>query len=67
MFIISEANPLGYAAMQTKTNNVGDIYDIVLNITNSEKEARWATETANEMGFGGQCIRSRYKLECVRE
>ena len=67
MFIISEANPLGYAAAQTKTNNIRDIYDIVLNITDNEKEARWALETASEMGFGGQCIRGRYKLECVRE
>ena len=39
MFIISEDNPLGYTAMQTKTNNIRDIYDIVLNITNDEKEA----------------------------
>ena len=67
MFIISEANPLGYAKAQTKTNNIRDIYDIVLNITNDEKEAKWATETAGDMGFGGQCIRGRYKLECVRE
>ena len=66
MFIISEANPLGYAAMQTKTNDIRDIYDIVLNITNSEKEARWATETASEMGFGGQYERRGYKLECIR-
>lgn len=67
MFIISEANPLGYTRMQTRTNNIRDIYDIVLNITNDEKEAQWALETANDMGFGGQCIRRRYKLECVRE
>ena len=67
MFIISEANPLGYTKMQTKTNNIRDIYDIVLNITGSEREAKWATETAGDMGFGGQYVRSRYKLECVRE
>lgn len=66
MFIVSEANPLGYAKMQTKTNNIRDIYDIVLDITNDEKEARWAIETASEMGFGGQCERRGYKLECVR-
>lgn len=67
MFIISESNPLGYAARQTKTNNIRDIYDIVLNITGSENEAKWALETAGDMGFGGQYERSRYKLECVRE
>lgn len=67
MFIISEANPSGYAKMQTKTNNIRDIYDIVLNITNDEKEALWAWETAGEMGFGGQIERARYLLECVRE
>lgn len=67
MFIISEDNALGYAAMQTKTDNIRDIYDIVLNITNDEKEALWAFETASDMGFGGQYERSRYKLECTRE
>ena len=67
MFIISESNPLGYTAMQTKTNNIRDIYDIILNITGDEKEANWATETASDMGFGGQYERARYKLECVRE
>lgn len=67
MFIISEANPLGYAAARTKTSNIRDIYDIVLNITNDEKEAQWALETASDMGFGGQYIRGRYLLECVRE
>lgn len=67
MFIISEANPSGYAAARTKTNNIRDIYDIVLNITNDEKEAQWALETASEMGFGGQYERRRYLLECVRE
>ena len=66
MFIISESNPLGYASKQTRTNNIRDIYDIVLNITGNEKEAQWATETAGNMGFGGQYERSRYKLECVR-
>lgn len=66
MFIISESNPLGYAKMQTKTNNIRDIYDIVLNITGDEKEAMWATETAGYMGFGGQYERARYKLECVK-
>jgi hypothetical protein len=67
MFIISEANPLGYIKAQTKTNNIRDIYDIVLDITNNEKEALWAIVTASEMGFGGQCIRGRYKLDRVRE
>lgn len=67
MFIISEANPSGYSAAQTKTNNIRDIYDIVLNITNNEQEAKWALETASEMGFGGQYERARYLLECVRE
>ena len=67
MFIISEANPLGYAAAQTKTNNIRDIYDIVLDITNDEKEAQWAVETASDMGFGGQYVRARYLLECVRD
>lgn len=67
MFVVSEANPLGYAAARTKTNNLNDVYDIVLNITNDAKEAQWALETASEMGFGGQCIRFRYKLECIRE
>lgn len=67
MFIISEANPLGYTKMQTKTNNIRDIYDIVLNITNNEKEALWALKTAADMGFGGQYERARYKLECVKE
>lgn len=67
MFIISEANPLGYTREQTKTNNIRDIYDIILNITNNPKEAKWALETAIDMGFGGQCIRPRYKLECIRE
>ena len=67
MFIISEANPSGYVAKQTKTNNIRDIYDIVLNITNNEKEALWAMETAGDIGFGGQYERARYKLECVRE
>lgn len=38
MFIISEANPLGYLAMHTKTDNIRDIYDIILNITNDEKK-----------------------------
>ena len=66
MFIISESNPSGYAAMQTKTNNIRDIYDIILNITGNEKEALWAMETAADMGFGGQYERNRYKLECVR-
>lgn len=67
MFIISEANPLGYTKMQTRTNNIRDIYDIVLNITNDEKEARWALETASDMGFGGQYERRGYLLKCVRE
>ena len=67
MFIISEANPLGYSKRQTKTNNIRDIYDIVLNITGNEKEAEWALETASDMGFGGQYERARYKLECVKE
>ena len=59
MFIISEANPLGYSAMQTKTDNIRDIYDIVLNITNDEEEALWALETASDMGFGGQYERNK--------
>lgn len=67
MFIISEANPLGYLAMQTKTDNIRDIYDIVLNITNDEEEALWALKTASDMRFGGQYERNRYKLECTRE
>lgn len=67
MFVISEANPSGYAARRTKTNNIRDIYDIVLNITGSESEAKWAVETAGDMGFGGQHERARYLLECVRE
>ena len=67
MFIISEDNPLGYASKQTKTNNIRDIYDIVLNITGNQKEAQWALETAGDMGIGGQYERSRYKLECVEE
>lgn len=66
MFIISESNPLGYAKMQTKTNNIRDIYDIILNITGDEKEAIWATLAAGDMGFGGQYERARYKLECVK-
>ena len=67
MFIISEANPSGYRAAQTMTNNIRDIYGIVLNITGSEKEALWAMETASDMGFGGQCERSGYFMECVRD
>lgn len=67
MFVISETNPSGYVAMQTKINNIRDIYDIVLNITGSEDEAKWATETAGDMGIGGQYERSRYKLECTKE
>lgn len=67
MFVISEANPSGYAARRTKTNNIRDIYDIVLNITGSESEAEWAVETSGDMGFGGQIERTRYSLECVRE
>lgn len=67
MFIISEDNTLGYSAIQTKTNNIRDIYNIVLNITNDEKEALWALETASEMGFGGQYERNKYKLECTKE
>lgn len=66
MFIISEANPSGYAAARTKVNDVHDVYEVVLSITNDEKEALWALETASEMGFGGQYIRARYLLECVR-
>ena len=66
MFIISESNPSGYTKMQTKTNNIRDIYDIVLNITGDGKEAKWATETAGDMGFGGQYERKMYKIECVR-
>ena len=62
MFIVSEANPSGYSAMQTKTNNICDIYDIVLNITGDEKEAKWTTETASDMGFGGQYERKMYKI-----
>ena len=46
MFIISEANPLGYLAMQTKTDNIRDIYDIVLNITHDEEEALWALKNS---------------------
>ena len=67
MFIISEDNPLGYLAMQTKTDNIRDIYDIVLNITNDEEEALWALEAASDMGFGGQYERNKYKLERTRE
>lgn len=67
MFIISESNPLGYSKGQIKTNNIRDIYDIVLNITGSKREAKWAIETAGDMGLGGQYERSRYKLECVKE
>ena len=67
MFIISENNPSGYSKRQTKTNNIRDIFDIVLNITGNEKEALWALETAGDMGIGGQYERSRYKLECVGE
>ena len=67
MFIISEANPLGYAKRQTKTNNIRDIFDIVLNITGNEKEALWALETAGDMGFGGKYERGEYQMECVME
>lgn len=67
MFVISEANPSGYVAMRTETDNIRDIYDIVLNITDDEKEALWALESAGDMSFGGQYIRSRYKLECIRD
>lgn len=31
MFIISEANPLGYSAMQTKTDNIRDIWVRLIN------------------------------------
>ena len=67
MFVISETNPSGYVAMRTETDNIRDIYDIVLNITDDEKEALWALESAGDMRFGGQYIRSRYKLECIRD
>ena len=67
MFVISEANPSGYRSMRTETNNIRDIYDIILNITGSESEAKLAVEAAGDMGFGGQYERARYLLECVRE
>lgn len=67
MFVISEANPSGYRSTRTETNNIRDIYDIILNITGSESEAKWAVETAGEMGFGAQYERARYLLECVRK
>ena len=67
MFIISESNPLEYIKMQMKINNIRDIYDIVLNITGDKKEAKWAIETASNMGFGGQYERKMYTLECMKE
>lgn len=67
MFIISEANPSGYARLQTKTNNIKDIYDIVLNITGDEKEAKRAIELASDIKIGGQYERARYKIECVKD
>lgn len=66
MFIISKVNASGYRAEQTITNNIRDIYDIVLNITGDEKEALYAMELASDMGFGGQYERHGYFLECVR-
>lgn len=66
MFIISETNVSGYTAMRTETNNIRDIYDIVLNVTNDDTEAKLATETAGIMSFGEQVERSKYKLECIR-
>lgn len=65
MFIISEKNPNGYIA--TRTNNIRDIYDIVLNLTNNEKEALWALETAGDMYFDDHYERAEYKLECIRD
>lgn len=65
MFIISEKVPNGYIA--TQTNNIRDIYDIILNLTNNEKEALWALETAGDMCFDEHYERAEYKLECVRD
>ncbi len=65
MFIVSEYTPSGWKP--TKTNNIRDIYDIVLNITNNEKEAEKATNVAEDMGFGGFHVGTFYMIECIRE
>ena len=66
MFIITEKTPEGaiIEGAKTETNNISDIKDIVLNITNDEKEANWAVKTADDMWFGDSYERVAYRLEC---
>jgi len=65
MFVISEHTPSGYKP--TRTNNIRDVYDIVLNITNDEKQAARAVDIASDMGLGGQYVFNKFKVECERE
>lgn len=65
MFVVSEHTPSGW--MPTRTNDIKDVYDIVLGITGRESEAVRAEEFASDMGFGGQYIATWWKLECVKE
>lgn len=69
MFVISD---LTRAALnQTSTNNIRDIYDIVLGITGSESLAERAAHVASDMRFDDQHYfgnkTALFKIECRKE
>lgn len=62
MFRIVE--PHSECRRTTNTNNIRDIYDIVMNITNSKLLAGQAAYYASNMAFGDMYDFGAFMLEC---
>lgn len=65
MFIVTEftaGRPISY-----RKNDVKDIRDLVLAITNSETKADRAYLRACDMGFGGFFLENKFAIECVHD
>ena len=60
MFII-------YETQNTETNNIRDIFDIVLNITGNEETANKAWTAASEMNIGSLRRFENFEIVCVND
>lgn len=66
MFVISDLTR-NATLNQMSTNNIRDIYDIVLGITGSESLAERAIQVASDMCFDDIHYFSEFKIECRKE
>ena len=63
MFIIKDAK----TKQTVKTNDIKDGLDIIIGITNDEKESLRAYAIMSNMLFGDNLSNAKYSIECVRD